>query len=435
MPGARADFDFVRSTGLVDMLVNDGRLIPETVVESDVLGNAATDSSCVLEHPKLPFVSYPCEWSFEALQAAALLHLDIHLLALENGVTLSDATAYNVQFQGARPVFIDSLSFRPYVDGEYWTGHRQFCDQFLNPLLLQSLLGVPFNSWYRGTLEGIDAEQMSDILPWYRKCSWGTFTNVVLQARLQNSTRARGDALSRARSRKLPLIGFRELLGSMRRQVARLRPRYRRATNWQDYAKDNSYSGDEEWAKQEFIASFISGTNPDMLWDIGCNTGDYSITAIEAGAGCVIGFDSDHKAVSAAFQRSRSKDLNFLPLVLDVSNPTPAQGWAQAERPGLQERTGADAVIALALIHHLVIGRNIPLPDAIDWLIMLAPRGVIEFVQKSDPKVQQLLQLRADLFDTYAQQSFENLLHQRARIVRQAQVSATGRHLYWYEHD
>ena len=202
MPPAREDFDFVRSTGLIDELVGNGQLVAETSVSPDVLGDAANGADYVIEHPKLPIISYPYEWSFEALKTAALLQLDVHLAALERGVTLADATAYNVQFRGAKPVFIDSLSFRRYVDGEYWSAHRQFCDQFLNPLLLQSVLGVPHNPWYRGSLEGISAEHLSDMLPWYRKLSWGVFTNVVMQARLQNRTRADDSALRRAESRK-----------------------------------------------------------------------------------------------------------------------------------------------------------------------------------------------------------------------------------------
>ena len=435
MPIARDDFDFVRSTGLIDKLIGEGRLIGESIVDPSVLGDAARGASYVLEHPVLPFISYPHEWTFTALQAAALLHLDIHLVALEHGVTLTDASAYNVQFRASEPVFIDSLSFRRYVDGEYWAGHRQFCDQFLNPLLLQSKLGVPYNAWYRGSPEGIGAESLNDILPWYSKFSWGVFSNVVLQARLQERARTDTRALKRARARKLPLLGLRELLGSMRRQIARLSPMYTRETDWQDYANDNSYLGDEGQAKRDFVARFVRGTNPRKLWDIGCNTGDYSLLAIENGAGCVVGFDFDCKAIAAAFERSRSQRAHFLPLVLDASNPTPSQGWRQVERKGLQQRANADAVLGLALVHHLAIGKNIPLAEIIEWIVGLAPQGVIEFVQKSDPMVQQLLRLRADIFEDYAQPVFEGLLARCARIVQSEQVSATGRRLYWFERD
>ena len=435
MPPASDDFEFVRSTGLIDEFVSKGQLVAESRVDANVLGDVAIGADYVLEHPKVPFISYPYEWSFEALKNAALLHLDIQLAALERGVTLSDATAYNVQFRGAKPVFIDSLSFRRYADGEYWTGHRQFCDQFLNPLLLQATLGIPYNAWYRGSLEGISAEHLSDILPWHKKLSWGVFTNVEMQARLQNKTRSDDSAIRRAESRKLPLAGFIELLRGMRRLVNRLDPKRARTTDWEGYADDNSYGDDEQRAKREFVAEFIKDVSPRMLWDLGCNTGDYSIAALEAGARRVVGFDFDHNAVDIAFRRSKSRGLDFLPLVIDAVNPSPGQGWAQAERQGLAQRRGANALLALALIHHLAIGKNIPLVDSLDWLVELAPQGIIEFVQKTDPMVQKLLRLRADVFDDYDQQTFEVHLGRRARIVRSQQVSDAGRRLYWYRRD
>ncbi len=432
MPPAVDDHRFVRDSGLIDELVASGGLIAETPVDAEVLDGAAADASVVLEHPKLAFVSYPYEWSFGALKAAALLHLDVHLAALERGVTLSDATAYNVQFSGSRPVFIDALSFRRYVDGEYWSGHRQFCDQFLNPLLLRALFGIPHNAWYRGALEGIGAEQINDLLPWYRKLRWNLFTHVVLQARLQRGTAADDAALTRAEARKLPLIGYQQILHGLRRWIAALEPRDRGATVWQGYADDNSYRSEEETAKRRFVAEFVTAEAPGTLWDVGCNTGDYSRLALESGAKRVIGFDFDPNAVEAAFERARADKQDFLPLVMDAVNPSPGQGWQQSERKGLTERADADAVVALALIHHLAIGKNIPFDQAVDWLVGLAPVGVIEFVQKTDPMVLRLLRLREDIFVDYDQQIFETLLAARARIEKVEQISAQGRRLYWY---
>lgn len=429
---AADDFEFVRGTGLIDRLVQAKQLVAENHANVDLVGGAAAGARYVLEHPKLPFISYPYEWSFGALKSAALLQLDVHLEALEHGVTLSDASAYNVQFQGASPIFIDGLSFRRYVDGEYWSGHRQFCDQFLNPLLLQSILGVPHNAWYRGSLDGISAEHLNDLLPWHSKLSWGVFTNVVMQARLQSRTRNDDSALRRAEARKLPLTGLKELLRGMRRWISRLRPKGVRTTDWQGYADNNSYQAEESAAKRQFVAEFVREVSPDMLWDMGCNTGDYSMVALESGAGRVVGFDFDHNAVDAAYQRSAATDAKFLPLVLDAVNPSPGQGWAQSERKGLDERGSADALVALALVHHLAIGKNVPLTDVVNWLVQLAPVGIIEFVQKSDPMVQQLLRLREDIFEDYNQQTFEAALERHASITKSEQVSATGRRLYCY---
>ena len=435
MPPARDHFEYVRSTGLIETLVSRGQLVEETRVDTRVLGDAAAKACYVLEHPRLPFISYPYEWSFSALKAAALLQLDIQIEALAHGVTLSDASAYNIQFVGAQPIFIDHLSFRKYEEGEYWTAHSQFCDQFLNPLLLQSVTGTPFNAWYRGSLEGITAEELNDVLPWYRKLSWNVFTNVTMQARLQGNTRGSDRDLDKAVSRKLPQAALKAMLENMRHSVARLEPRSRRKTDWQDYANDNSYDTAESSAKEAFVGEFIAAVSPAMVWDVGCNTGEYSAVALKHGAINVVGFDFDHRAVERAYRDARDLRLNFLPLVIDAVNPSPAQGWAQAERGGLQERSAADAVLGLALIHHLAIGKNIPLRDAVTWLAGLAPSGVIEFVQKSDPMVQKLLRLRDDVFADYDQHAFESYLAQSARIVKSEVISDEGRTLYWYAHD
>ena len=194
---AREDYEFVRDTGLLGAL-QEREMIPVTTeVDKSQFADVAEDVAHILEHERLPWISFPYEWTFSVLKEAALLHLDVQIEALNRGVVLSDATAYNVQFVGTRPVFIDTLSFRRYREGEYWTGHRQFCEQFLNPLLLSSLLGVAHNSWYRGCLEGIDTLELNRLLKFRHKLSWNVFSNVSLQAKFQqNSLATSTDGLS-----------------------------------------------------------------------------------------------------------------------------------------------------------------------------------------------------------------------------------------------
>ena len=432
MPVGLDDYEFVRATGIIDSLVTSGELIGETVVDTSLLGEHGSGASLLLEHPRLPFISYPYEWSFSALQAAALLHLDIQLAALKKDVTLTDATAYNIQFVGPKPIFIDSLSFRRYTDGEYWAGHRQFFEQFVNPLLLRSVVGIPHNAWYRGALEGISAEDLSHVLPWTSRLSWNVLTNVFLQARLQRMSSS-GNAIEKAKARKLPRIGFEQILHGLRKWIAGLEPKTSGKTVWEDYASNNSYADEEVVNKRNFITDFVSETKPQLILDIGCNTGDYSAVALENGAGLAIGFDFDHGALDYGFRRARRESLNFLPLHLDAANPSPSQGWLQVERQGFQERAKGDAVMGLALIHHIAIAKNLPLVQVIGWLVDMAPQGVIEFVPKTDPMVQRLLQIREDLFDDYDQESFETYLSGRARVVKSASVSSSGRILYWFD--
>ncbi|SMF77288.1 class I SAM-dependent methyltransferase [Allosphingosinicella indica] len=432
MPSAADGFRQTRDSGFLDRLVGEGRLVPYQDVSAADRPDGLDGAAHVLEHPRLPFISYPYEWSFSLHRAAALFHLDLHLDALERGFTLADATAYNVQFDGVRPIFIDHLSLRPYVEGEIWAGHRQFCMQFLNPLLLWSALEVQPNHWFRGNLEGISPEDTAKLLPFRKKLSWTVAVHVAAQAAMQRRSVRTSTGSASYRQTKFPLEGAKAMLRGLRRKIAGLKPPSH-ATVWGDYAGRNSYQTPDAAAKAAFVAEMTAAVQPRLLYDLGCNSGDYSVVALESGAGKVVGFDFDHGALELAYSRAAQQKLDFLPLWLDAANPSPSQGWGQAERKGLAGRAAPDAVVALAFIHHITIGRNVPLDMAVRWIVDMAPAGIIEFPDKADPMVQSLLAQRPDIFPDYSDANFAKLLGDQARIVKTAQVNDGTRTLYWFD--
>lgn len=222
------------------------------------------------------------------------------------------------------------------------------------------------------------------------------------------------------------------MLTGLRRYIANLRPPDK-VTAWSDYADHTSYSSAEASAKRDLVQRMVREAAPSLLFDMGCNTGDYADIALQAGAKNVIGFDFDHMCLERAYRRFDQEKKSVLPILMDSANPSPAQGWAQRERMGLQERGQADALIALALVHHLAIGRNIPLAMVLDWLIGLAPSGVIEFPGKADPMVQRLLANRHDIFADYTEEHFIRAIESRGKIKESLRLSGTGRLLIWYE--
>lgn len=431
---AADDVAWLEREGLLADLVASGRVIPtwRTGVPADVPhGFAAT---VALEHERLPFISYPYEWPFSALKAAALFHLDLHRDLLSRGASLVDASAYNVQFRGTRPIMIDVLSLRPYREGEYWLGHQQFLDQFLNPLLLHAMLGVAPHRLYRGALEGVPTALLARLLPLRLKLRPGVFFNVVLPARLQRlASKARVDAARAMRHRPLPKRSHVALLTGLRRTIAKLEARSDSVTSWRDYPTTSGYDGAELERKRRFVAEYVGRMRPRLMLDLGCNTGTYAALALGAGAAEVIGVESDPDAADQAFRRAETEGLALLPLVVDAADPSPAQGWQGLERRSFALRSRFDGMIALAFAHHLAIGRNVPLDQLVAWLVGCAPHGVIEFVPKSDPRVQWLLRLREDVFSDYTRENFAALLGRSARIVKQETISASGRELYWYE--
>jgi len=432
---AIADYRSARDCGLIERLVTSGKLVEsiECAPGSVPLPPEVSDQTkIIVEHKRIPFVSYPYEWSFDALQCAALLHLDVHLEALQAGHSLSDSSAFNVQFVGTRPVFIDLLSIRRYVEGEFWLGHRQFCEQFLNPLLLQAYVGTGYNDWYRGRMTGIPATDLAPLLPSWRKLGPKTFMHVSLQSSAQRS--ARRHTLDTAH-RQLPKRALVGMLRSLRSWIDDLRPRGQARTVWSNYPEQSSYDAAQETFKRGAVDSFVRKQPPDLLFDLGCNTGVFSRAALGAGARYVVGLDSDSGALRRAFHASQSKGLPFLPLYADLTNPSPSQGWDQRERNGLLERGPADAALALAVVHHLAVGNNLPLDMISAWLSRMASRILVEFVPKTDPMLQLMLVNRKDIFPGYCIEAFRASLSAHGRIAAETPIPGSGRILLDVEFD
>ena len=429
---AKKQYEAIRDEGLIQESIEQGFLIESEELTSSTAPAELNEAEYVIKHKKIPFISYPYEWSFYQLKTAALHHLKFELFLLDRGALLRDASAYNIQFIGTKPIFIDLLSIAPYKEGDYWLGHRQFCEQFLNPLLLRSLKGITHFSWYRGNLEGISAIDLYKVMSLKDKLSWKLFLHVYMQARLNSSVISKPDeAEDKAKVRKpLPKSAYKALVNQLYSWIEKLEPKDKSKTVWGDYAKHNTYLDDEVKEKHEVIFNFSNQHKPTKLIDLGCNSGDYSITALQGGAASVIGYDFDSNAIDIAFKRSRAQQLPFLPLHLDAANPSPNQGWMQTERQGFKERAKADAVIALAFIHHLAIGKNIPLNQAIQWITDIAPSGLIEFVPKDDETVCHMLSLREDIFIDYTEENFIKILSQKNKILRKTQVSLSGRKIF-----
>jgi ribosomal protein L11 methylase PrmA len=429
VPGA-GQYRAVRETGFLALAARSGRLIEGREIDPQSLGDEEPGAVHVIEHPPLSFISYPYEWSFNALQAAALLTLDLHLDAFEHGLTMTDASAYNVQFDGPDPIFIDYLSVCPYEAGQVWLGYRQFCEQFLNPLLLTAKTGVAFQTFYRGNPDGLPSAELSALLPWRTKLDPRIALHVILQGRMQGAVTAGRSA--RAKSIRLSESAFAGNLRAMRAWVATLAPPASQVTPWQRYERTAHYTPDEHAAKSRFVADVVRCAGPQTVWDLGCNSGEYAEVALRSGARRVIGFEPDAGALNAAFDRARAKGLSFLPLSLDLTNPSPSLGWRQQERPGLMERRNADLVLCLALLHHLVLARSLPLSQVLDWLISLAPKGVVEFVPRDDPMALQLIAFKPRVPPDYTRESFLAMLGSRAQVVREEVVTQSGRLLVAY---
>jgi len=434
------DYLFCKKSGYSDEATSRGWIVKTRDILDPKLKARFPDHAILLEHDTIPFVSFPYEWTFSQLRKAALLTIDLHLLALKYGVTMRDSSAYNIQFLGTSPVFIDYLSFGIYEEGQIWTGHHQFCEQFLNPLLLYAKIGLEYQKWYRGAMSGISTRDTARILPRKSRLSPHILVHVFLKNRMDNAAVARfanpgsGQAFSVDKKQvkmPLPKRALVNMLTGMRSLIAGLKMPSQKSL-WQDYAHINSYDMESTAAKRQFVEEICAAAKPDRVLDIGCNTGEYTEIALTSGTNQAVGLDMDHGALTRAFAMAEEKSLPLLPLFQDLQNLSPAQGWKEQERPSLSKRImdwKPDLVLALAIVHHLALAGNVPLKKILSWITGLAPTGIIEFVPKSDVTVQIMLRHREEIFCSYTQRDFETLLQERAQITRQVSLS-NGRALY-----
>jgi len=420
------EFEAVTASGLYQELARDGLLVPHEAVPLELAATA--EAATVLRPEPVRFLSYPYEWSFGQLRDAALLTLEIQERALAKGLTLRDASAYNVQFEAGRPLFIDTLSFEPRKEGAPWVAYRQFCEHFLVPLALMSRVDVDLASLLRTHLDGVPLELGARLLggrSWLRP---GLLFHVQLHAMAQRRYRDRAPGAN-VTARGVSVQTVQGLARSLRSVVQGLawNPG---GTEWSDYTSDNNYSAEAAGSKRELVAGMLRGRGARAVWDLGANTGEYSRAALAA-TEHVVAFDLDPAAVERNYRRVRAEgERAILPLRMDLTNPSPALGWAHRERLSLEQRGPADALLALALLHHLAIGHNLPLERIAGFLAQLGRTLVIEFVPKSDSQVQRMLRSRPDVFPRYTREGFEAAFSGSFHIDAVTPVAGSERLMY-----
>ncbi|MDM4718846.1 class I SAM-dependent methyltransferase [Micromonospora sp. WMMA1363] len=392
--------------------------------------------AALLRHERIPFVSHPYEWSHTMLRDAALLHLEILRVALPAGFTTKDGSAYNLQWRGAQPVFIDVGSLTPVRYGEPWAGYRQFCQTLLYPLLLGAHLGLDVQPWLRARVDGIEPDQMRRLFAGGRRLLPGVFTHVHLHGAMQRGNARASTADVRA---QLRAAGYScELALATVRGLERLVRRLDRrptVSHWIDYQRTCGYSADDRATKERFVsASLAAGPRARLALDLGANDGRYARVAA-AHADYVVAVEQDPAVVDGLYRALRAEgERRILPLVMDLADPSPGGGWRGVERAAFVDRARADAVLALAVVHHLAIGRNVPLPEVVDWLCGFGAPGatlVLEFVHPEDPMVGRLLANKPDgLFPDYRRAEFERLLAARCRVAERLDLPTGTRTLY-----
>ncbi|MFI5221757.1 MAG: SAM-dependent methyltransferase [Bacteroidia bacterium] len=417
------NYQLLINSGLYKKLTDSGKLIsheekPEVICEKE------NHFKTILPE-QIPFISYPYEWCFDQFKDAALLTLEVMKLSLEHGMSLKDATPFNVQFFNGRTVFIDTCSFEKYEEGKPWIAYKQFCETFFAPLLLMSYVHPEMNQLLLSHPEGIPLKMASNMLPLRSYFNVPVLLHLHFHAGFRNKKKGNN-------SLKMPKQRLLMLIDSLRSAVEKLKVR-KMSSDWQDYYSETILSETYINEKKKVVNEILDTISVKTAIDIGCNDGMFSQMLYGKGIH-TIAIDPDSNCINSFYELCKRKDLkNIYPLTVDILNPSPSIGWNNTERNSFFKRSKSELVLALAVVHHLAIGKNISFEMTAQLFSSIGNSLVIEFVPKSDEKMKQMLQNRKDIFTSYNEENFERVFGKYFQLVSKNKISKTGRIIYHFE--
>lgn len=422
-------YEKLMGSGLFQRLVERKLLIPHE--EVNITSPERSLAFKVIKPVRIPFISYPYEWSFSQYKDAALATLEIEMQALEMGMTLKDASVYNIQLLDGHPLLIDTLSFEIYEEGSPWVAYRQFCQHFLAPLSLMAHTDIRLQQLMRVYIDGIPLDLASSLLPGKTHFNMGLELHIHRHAASQKKYAGKGYD-SKLKEAKINKLSFQGLIDSLQGTIKGLNWEGA-GTEWGDYYDATNYTPEAFEHKRALVGQFITEAKPKTVWDLGANNGVFSRIASEKGI-ITVSSDIDPVAVEKNYIQSvKGNEKNLLPLLIDLTNPSPGIGWENSERASFIERAPVDLVMALALIHHLAISNNLPVDHIADFFAKLGDWLIIEFVPKEDSQVQRLLSSRKDIFAGYDETHFESSFQRKFKLIRKETVLGTKRTIYLFK--
>ena len=397
----KENYEFLMDSGLYQKLVDLKLLISHD--EVSITPYDEKKSYKIIKPQTIPFISYPYEWSFSQLRQAALTTLEIQKIAINQGMILKDCSAYNIQFFEGNAILVDSLSFEKYEEGQLWKGYKQFCEHFLAPLSLMSHKDIRLGQLLRIHLDGIPLDLTSNLLPTKTKTSFLLLSHIHAHAKSQKHYEDKDIKIKERKLGKNSLVG---LVESLYTGIKKMKWELKK-TEWGAYYSDTNYSENAFLEKKKIIETLLEKIQPKEVWDLGGNVGIFSRLASNKNINTIC-FDIDPVAIEKNYlQVKENKDQKILPLLLDLTNPIPGIGWENKERASFMNRGPTDTIFALALIHHLAIGNNLPLEKIAGFFHKICKNLIIEFIPKEDSQVKRLLRTRKDIFALYDLEHFK----------------------------
>ena len=415
------------ASGLRELFEKNVYVIPFTEVTRPSIKGAWK----MLRVERIPFITYPYEWTFEMFKDAAMLVLRIEQMSLNHGMSLKDASAYNVQFSDGKPVWIDLLSFEQYVEGNPWNAYGQYCRHFLAPLLLMAKTNAQLSRLGQLWIDGIPLDVASCLLPWSTRMNANIYIHIHLHASLVRT----GTNNTKMLPNKKEIFTLQDRLNLIQSLLDTIEAldMHHDSSPWASYADHTSYTVNAEAEKKKIVETVVEKIKPSNVLDIGANSGTYSkIAAINSGF--VVAIDNDMNALQDMSKSLKKSQINnILPLYVDLTNPTPSVGWKNTERLSFLARSTYDLVLVLAVIHHLVVGNNLSFRNVARMLSDMSTYVLVEFVPQTDEMVKKMMQSRERLFTQYSQEAFEAEFSEYFHLVNQFTLSESDRRLFLFK--
>ncbi|HEY1115994.1 MAG TPA: hypothetical protein VGE66_20670 [Chitinophagaceae bacterium] len=420
----RKDFDHFIDSGLYSELVKDQLLLPHQQLEENLTGE--TNWYTTLKPEQLHFITYPYEWCFDQLKDAALLTLQLAQKGVAHNMILKDATPFNIQLHKGRLIFIDTLSFEEYDETRPWVAYRQFCETFLAPLALMHYHQQPLQPLLFAYPDGIPLATASSLLPWRSRLNLHVYLHIHLQGKM---------AGSKSTATESKVVFSRQKLQNLLRSLQTLVESFQFKAKgvWSDYYDEAGQRSGYLPHKKELVTHWTEQlTGIATAIDLGANDGTFS-EILSSKNIRTVSADGDHFAISKLYQSLQANPRSIYPVLLDLSNPSPSIGFANEERASFMERTHTDLVLALAVIHHLAIGKNVPFARIAEFCKQLGRILIIEFVPIGDDKVQFMLQRKSNTFDWYTEEGFRAAFSRHFSIKEVKKINSSDRTLFLME--
>lgn len=423
------EFKKFKKIGLYQELLDKGYLIPFEEIQEESLPEG---KAIIIKPLKIPFISYPYEWTFSQLKEAATLTLEIQTIALKYGVELKDASSYNIQFIGSKPVFIDTLSFESWNGGVMWRAYKQFCQHFLAPLTICSFCDPRMKSLFISNLDGVSLELAKRLIPTKAYLHPARFLHLWLHEYFQKFKNSKQDLTKQLISDEKPPSSAYGLVESLFSSIKNLKRQNERSV-WKAYYQGDSYLMESFEEKKIAIEKLLSELKPNVLWDLGSNEGFFTEIAAKQ-CQYSVGFDFDLTCIETMYKRLRNQQNEcILPLHMDITNPSPGIGWDGKERKGISERGPCDVIMALALIHHLIVSSNIPLSSLVNFFHKSCKHLIIEYVPPFDPKFRQISQTNPRDFSFFTEEMFVSSFSESFILKSRIPIGKSSRTLYHFQ--